>query len=87
MSNQDKENTNKSKWLILLLLLITLIAVVISVWALFFRSRGSALTPDYAPVEEEKNAESIEGDSGDKLKSLKEAEACPSATPPMCPLT
>ena len=69
MNTQAEKKKNKSKWLILLLLLITLIAVVISVWALFFRSRGSALTPDYAPVEEEKNAESIEGDSGDKLKS------------------
>lgn len=71
MSNQNDEKKNKrSKWLILLLLLITFIAIAVMIWALFFRSSsGPELTPDYAPVEDEKNAEEIPNDSGDKLES------------------
>lgn len=69
MSNQEKEKKNKSQWLILLLLLITLSALCVTAWALFFRSSDPALIPDYAPVEEEKNAENIEGDSSDKMES------------------
>lgn len=66
--NEEKKK-NRSRWLILLLLLITLIAIVVTVWALFFRGDAPTLTPDYAPVEEEENAEAIEGDSGDKQES------------------
>lgn len=67
--NNQTEKKNNTKWLILLLLLITLIAIGVTVWALFFRSSGPALTPDYAPVETEANAESIPDDSGDKMDS------------------
>lgn len=64
------ENKNdKSKWLILLLLLITLIAVCVTVWALFFRGPGVTLAPDYAPQETEAHAETIPGDSGEKMES------------------
>lgn len=46
-----------------------MIAISIAVWALFFKDsdRGTALAPDYAPQEEEKNAEAIPGDTGEKL--------------------
>ena len=58
----------KSWIIILLLLLITAIAIGVTVWALFFRQPAvSVLAPDYAPQEIEQNAEEM-GDSGkDKL--------------------
>lgn len=58
---------SKSNLLILVLLIITVIAICITVWALFFRDTGPVLTPDYAPQEEEQNAETIPGDTGEKL--------------------
>jgi len=58
---------NKTTLLILLLLLITLSAVCVTVWALFFRDSGPALAPDYAPQEMEQNAESIPNDSDEKM--------------------
>ena len=58
---------NKTTLLILLLLLITLIAISVTVWALFFRDSGPALAPDYAPQEMEQNAESIPDDSDEKM--------------------
>ena len=61
------KNENKQNKLILLLLLITLIAVGVTVWALFFRDSGPTLAPDYAPQEMEQHAETIPNDSGDKL--------------------
>lgn len=53
---------DRRKILILLLVLITAIAVGVTIWALFFRRTTPVLAPDYAPVEEEKNAEDIEGE-------------------------
>lgn len=61
---QEKKRDSK-KLLILLLLLITLVAVGITVWAVWFRSPGPVLNPDYAPKDPEPNAETI-GDSGDE---------------------
>ena len=58
---------NSSRLLILLLLLISIVAVCVSVWALFFRQRDISLTPDYAPQDKEEYAESIPNDSDDKL--------------------
>ena len=58
---------NKTTLLIILLLLITLIAVGVTIWALFFRSSGPTLAPDYAPQEMEQHAETIPDDSGEKL--------------------
>lgn len=46
--NSNKKN-NYTKWLILLLLLITILALGITAWALFFRGPSVVLTPDYAP--------------------------------------
>lgn len=57
------------KWLTPLLALIALIAVGVTIWAIFFHRPQVVLAPDYAPVEEEENAQPIEGDSGDKLEA------------------
>ena len=60
----------KSTTLIIILLLITLVAVSVAVWALFFRdSGGPVLTPDYAPQQQEQNAEPIPDDTGEKLEN------------------
>ena len=53
--------------LIVVLLLISAVAVCVTIWALFFRDDGQ-LTPDYAPVDEEANAEEIPDDSGEKME-------------------
>ncbi len=55
--------------LILLLLLITLAAVGVTIWALFFRAPAQVLSPDYAPQQEEQHAETIPDDTGEKLES------------------
>ena len=68
MQTNGEKKDRRSKYLILLLLLITLIAVGVTVWALFFRDTRPVLTPDYAPQETEAHAETIPGDSGDKLE-------------------
>lgn len=66
----QEEKKKKSKYLLLLLLLlITFLAVVIMIWALFFRDGRPELAPDYAPQETESNAESIPDDEGGKLES------------------
>jgi len=57
----------KSNLLIPVLLVITVIAICVTVWALFFRDTGPVLAPDYAPQEEEQNAETIPGDQEEKL--------------------
>ena len=61
----------KTKSLILILLCITLVAVGVTVWALFFRDSGGqqTLTPDYAPQKQEQNAETIPDDTGDKMEN------------------
>lgn len=54
----DDKKENKKKWLLLLLLLlITIAAVGLSVWAIWFRDGDAILAPDYAPqqVEETPN--------------------------------
>lgn len=64
---QDSSGKQRSNWLIPVLLVITIAAVCVTVWALFFRDSEPALAPDYAPQEEEQNAEPIPDDSGEKL--------------------
>ena len=61
----------KTKSLILILLCITLVAVGVTVWALFFRDSGGqqVLAPDYAPQNKEENAETIPDDTGDKMEN------------------
>ncbi len=67
---KEKKQDN-TKFIILILLLITLVAVCITIWALFFRNPQPPLAPDYAPQETEAHMESIPGDTGEKLESNK----------------
>ena len=67
----DKKENQKKRLLILLLLLITIAAVGLSVWAIWFRNSTPVLAPDYAPQQIEKNAEPI-GDHGDEKLSQPE---------------
>lgn len=78
----DKEKENKKKWLLLLLLLlllITIIAVGVSIWAIWFRDSAPVLAPDYAPQQLEENAEPI-GDDGDEKLSQPEGGGAVSLT-------
>ena len=67
MERNETRKKDNSKWLILLLLLITVAAVCVTIWALFFQETGPVLAPDYAPQEMEQHAESIPNDSDEKL--------------------
>lgn len=62
----DEKKEKRSRWLILLLLLLLLIAIGVTLWALFFRDRG-ALTPDYAPRDEDKHAQALDEPQEDKM--------------------
>lgn len=53
---------DKKNLLIYALLLITVAAVAVTVWALFFRTPDVHLAPDYAPVEKERFAQPIPDD-------------------------
>lgn len=64
---ESKTKKNKNSPLIIILLIITVIAIGVTVWALFFRDTGPALAPDYAPQEEEQHAETIPNDNGEKM--------------------
>ena len=67
--NQNKK-MNKTTIVAAVLALITVVAVCITVWALFFRDSGGqqTLTPDYAPQQQEQHAETIPDDSGEKME-------------------
>lgn len=54
---------DRQSLLIFLLLLITVTAVCVTVWALFFRETDAVLAPDQAPRVEE-HAQPIPGDTG-----------------------
>lgn len=60
---------NKMKWLIAVLLLITISAVCVTVWALFFREPDVILAPDYAPQDTEEHAQKIPNDNSEKVES------------------
>ena len=62
------EKKDNSKKLIPILAVITVIALGVTVWALFFRENGPVLAPDYAPQEEEQHAETIPNDDGEKME-------------------
>ena len=62
-----KHAKSQNKVLIVVLMLITFVAISVTVWALFFRNSTPTLSPDYAPQEEEKYAQTIPDDSGEKL--------------------
>lgn len=61
---EQKNNHSNQKLLIFILLFITIAALCVTVWALFFRSSQIALVPDYAPVATEAHAQPIPGDAG-----------------------
>ena len=58
-----------AKYIVAALLCVTLVASSVAIWALFFREPTKILAPDYAPVETEANAQTIPGDTGDKMES------------------
>lgn len=66
MGKFEQKNSNENL-LIPVLLIITAIAICITVWALFFRDSGLVLAPDYAPKEEEQHAEAIPDDNSEKM--------------------
>lgn len=68
---KNNSGSNKMKIVIAVLLSVTLVAIGISVWALFFRTEDTCdllLAPDYAPVNIEKYAEDIGDNSASKLE-------------------
>lgn len=66
LMSEDRNTTQgKRKLLFLLMLLITLVAVAVSVWTVFFRS-SQVIVPDYAPLETQENAESVPDDNNNK---------------------
>ena len=70
MSESSKrESTGETRLIIALLLLITMVAVCVTVWALWFRMPSVTLAPDYAPKEIEAHAHVIPNDSGEQKKS------------------
>ena len=64
---ESKKTKSRRNPLILILLMITIAALAVTVWALFFRDSGPVLAPDYAPQEEEQHAETIPNDDGEKM--------------------
>ncbi len=62
---------NVPKWLVVALSAIIVVSVTLTVWAIFFREPDTppVLTPDYAPVEKEENAENIENDDDTKMEA------------------
>lgn len=68
--NQNKK-LNKTTIIIAILAVITVAALCVTMWALFFRDIGGqqTLTPDYAPQKQEQNAETIPDDTGDKMEN------------------
>ena len=53
---------------VLILLVSSVLAIGVSVWAVFFRTPDSPLVPDYAPQEMEPNQKPIPGDTDEKLE-------------------
>ena len=72
---ENNTNQKKTTIIIAILALIAVAALCVTMWALFFRDTGGGggnntiLTPDYAPQDKEQNAETIPGDTGDKMKN------------------
>jgi len=60
---------DKKNLLIYVLLLITVTAVAVTVWALFFRTPDVYLAPDYAPVAAERHARPIPDDNEEQAVS------------------
>jgi flagellar basal body-associated protein FliL len=66
----NKEKKKKKKFIIILIIilaLITIACVTTVIVVLMDRNQPTILSPDYAPQDEDPNAEKIPGDNGDKL--------------------
>ena len=66
MQPAEKDERRTRRIIYLLLLLLLLISVGVTLWALFFRNQ-SVLTPDYAPRQEDKYAQSLNDQGDEKL--------------------
>ena len=65
-------NISKKQLVIIssVLAVILVLAIGITVWALFFRDDGTQpITPDYPPQGTEQNQKPLEGDDGNKIES------------------
>lgn len=61
-------NYNRQKKIIILMAFITVVSVSITIWLLFFNNQKlEELSPDYPPLEEEDNAEKIDGNDDEKI--------------------
>lgn len=68
----QKKQSKKMKILIILLSIITLLAISVTIWSIFFRDvtpTGTVSEPEYAPQQVEPNAEPIKDDSTSKLEA------------------
>ena len=63
---QQGEKGREKRFLVLIIILIviTVISVCVTVWAVWFREPKAGLAPDFAFLDEEKNAQDIESDKG-----------------------
>lgn len=66
-----KETNSRNKLLIIILSIITVIAVGVTIWALFFRDTNQVSNPDYAPQQVESNAQKAKEDDTKKLDQPK----------------
>lgn len=65
---RDEKKQNKKNLILIILLLILFFALAsTAVWAFFFRDKTPMISPDYAPVESEKNAVIFHDDDSSKL--------------------
>jgi len=65
-------NISKKQLIIIasVLALVLILAIGITVWALFFRDSSTPpITPDYPPQGTEQNQKPLEGDEGEKIES------------------
>ena len=60
---------NKNKWLVPVLIIGIVICLLVTVWALFFRSGSQPIAPDYPPQGTEANQKPLEGDESEKMES------------------
>lgn len=69
MNQTENKNQKRTTIIIVILALITVAALCVTMWALFFREANVVLAPDYAPQEEEIHAQPIPNDSGEKMEA------------------
>ena len=60
---------NKNKWLVPVLCIGIVLCMGVTIWALFFRSGGTPIAPDYPPQGTEANQKPLEGDNSEKMES------------------